>query len=88
MVVLEIFGAVLIFALGLSMTVALYVGLLGVLGAVRLVRCDRCGHLGPTSAREPLRSCPHCRHGLLLHPLQALHHHHQEQLLRDIEGSR
>lgn len=76
MVIVEIVAGVLVCMLAIGTVIAIYVGLLGILGAVRLVRCDRCGHLGMTSASQPLRSCSHCHHGQLLHPLYALHHAH------------
>jgi hypothetical protein len=74
MIVIEVLVGMLVFALGVTATAMLYFGLLAAMGAVRLVRCDHCGHLGATTPGAPLRSCPYCRHGWLLHPLHALHH--------------
>lgn len=88
MIVFVIVGIALVMVLSVVTTAALYLGLLGVLGAVRMVRCDRCRHWGWTSTTQPLRSCPRCRHGNLLHPLLALHHlyesrrHHPRELSR------
>lgn len=79
MVFLLIVGGVLVFSLAVASTVAAYMGLLGAIGAGRFARCERCGHLGFTTPNEPVRSCPSCRHGVLMHPLhaarQAVHVH-------------
>lgn len=72
MIAVEIITAVLIASLAIVMAYAGIVGLLGILGAVRFIRCDRCGHLGVTSPTQRLRSCVHCRHGML-HPLDKWH---------------
>lgn len=76
MIVIEVVGGLLITAAVVVMAYAGVVGFLGILGAVRFVRCDRCGHIGATSLRVPMRSCVHCRHGRLLHPIDAWHHSH------------
>jgi hypothetical protein len=73
MIVLVVLGVALVLALGTFATAALYLGLFGAFGAIRLVRCNRCNHWGWTSGAQPLRSCPICRHGRLLHPLVSLH---------------
>jgi len=72
-IVLVILGVVLVLALGTFATAALYLGLFGAFGAIRLVRCSHCSHWGWTSGAQPLRSCPICRHGKLLHPFVSLH---------------
>jgi hypothetical protein len=59
MVGVEVLTGVLVLALAIVMTAALYAGLWGTLGVIRFVRCDRCGHLGMPSASRPLRSCLH-----------------------------
>ncbi|MGH9080282.1 MAG: hypothetical protein ACRDYE_09470 [Acidimicrobiales bacterium] len=79
-----VIGGLLVLALALATTAALYLGLLGAIGAIRLVRCSACGHWGWTSPGRPLRSCPFCRHGHLLHPILTVHHtrwarHHEVQ---------
>lgn len=80
-----ILGILLVLGLSVIATLAFYLGLLGAIGAVRIVRCDRCNHWGWTSAPQPLRTCPICRHGSLLHPIAASHllhhrsHHHAER---------
>jgi hypothetical protein len=66
--IIEVLTVVLVVALAIVMTVALYGGLLGALGAIRFVRCDRCDHVGMTSTAAPLRACARCRHGRLFHP--------------------
>ena len=73
MIVLVVLGVVLVLALGTFATAALYLGLFGAFGAIRLVRCNHCNHWGWTSGAQPLRSCPICRHGKLLHPFVSLH---------------
>ena len=85
MVVVVIVGIALVMVLGVATTAALY---LGVLGAVRMVRCDRCRHWGWTSPTQPLRSCPRCRHGNLLHPILTLHHLYQSHRHHSREVSR
>ena len=76
MIVFEIATGLLVAAAAVVMVYAGVVGLLGILGAVRFVRCDRCGSIGVTSLREPLRSCVHCRHGHLFHPIHEWHRSH------------
>ncbi|MGH9076658.1 MAG: hypothetical protein ACRDY0_04285 [Acidimicrobiales bacterium] len=81
MTALEVVAGVLVGALFVVGTAALWVGLLGAIGAVRFVRCDRCRRFGLTSLSAPLRECVRCRHGRLLHPMVTLHdahlfHHH------------
>jgi hypothetical protein len=76
MIVLEILGGIVVLALGTFATAALYLGMFGAFGAVRLVRCSHCAHWGWTSGTQPLRSCPICRHGRLLHPLVSLRRFH------------
>jgi hypothetical protein len=55
--------------------------LFGAVGAIRLVRCSHCNHWGWTSGAQPLRSCPICRHGKLLHPFVSLHSVHARRNL-------
>jgi hypothetical protein len=76
MVVLEVCAGVLIAALATATVGAIAVGMLGMAGAIRLAPCRRCGRLGVTSLDQPLRSCMHCRHGWVLHPLYQWHHAH------------
>jgi DNA-directed RNA polymerase subunit RPC12/RpoP len=72
-VIVEVVAGVLVCCFAAVVFTAAVVGLMGVLGVLRLARCDRCGHLGVTSGAEPIASCPYCRHGVLLHPVHALH---------------
>jgi hypothetical protein len=76
MIVLVTLGVIVALALGTFATAALYLGLFGAFGAIRLVRCSHCNHWGWTSGSQPLRSCPICRHGKLLHPFVSLHWAH------------
>ena len=73
---IEVVTSVLVLLLGIVSVAAAYIGILGLFGAARMSRCARCGHLGLTSATEPLRTCPYCRHEQLLHPIVAFHHAH------------
>jgi ribosomal protein L37E len=74
MVFLLVVGGGLVLILGVASTIAAYTGLLGAIGAGSFARCQRCGHLGFTTPNEPVRSCPSCRHGVLMHPLHAVRH--------------
>lgn len=74
MVLVAVIGGLLVLALGVVTTLALYLGLLGTLGAVRLVRCATCGHWGWTSTTKPLRTCSFCRHDHLFHPILTAQH--------------
>jgi hypothetical protein len=78
MVIVEVLTAALVAALALVTLLVMCEGLGGILGMIRFARCNRCGHLGMTSATEPIRACIRCRHGHLLHPLLALHHHGEQ----------
>ncbi|HLI53292.1 MAG TPA: hypothetical protein VKU88_03120 [Acidimicrobiales bacterium] len=69
MIIVEVIAALLVLGLAVTIAYAIVVGILGIVGAIRFVRCDHCGRLGTTSIAEPLRSCVHCRHGRLLHPI-------------------
>jgi hypothetical protein len=73
---IEIVTSVLVLLLGLASLAAAYIGILGLFGVAKMSRCTRCGHLGLTSATEPLRTCPYCRHEQLFHPIVAFHHAH------------
>jgi len=64
----------LIAVLAAASTVAIFVGLLGLAGQFFVVRCASCHHLTVSSAKQPRRSCPRCRHRVLLHPRRAAHH--------------
>ena len=88
MIVVDIVGIALVMVLGVATTAALYLGLLGALGAVRMVRCDRCRKWGWTSTSQPLRSCPRCRHGNLLHTVVTLHHLYESRHRHSREVSR
>jgi hypothetical protein len=70
----EVLTIVLIAVVGMATTAAIYLGLLNWAGAFFVVRCAGCHHLTFASANEPQKSCPHCRHPVLTHPLRALHH--------------
>lgn len=74
MVALFVIGGLLLAFVGVIATFGICVGILGSCRMVRFDRCDRCGHLGLASMREPLQSCTYCRHELLMHPLDTLHH--------------
>ena len=54
-------------------TAAIYAGLLGMAGQFYVARCANCHHLTFSTVGNP-KSCPHCRHLPLLHPLRARHH--------------
>ena len=81
MIVFGVLTGVLVGVFGIFVAGASIAGLLGILGAVRFVRCDSCGRLGVSLPSVPLRSCVHCRHDLLLHPLH--HHAHTAALPRE-----
>jgi hypothetical protein len=78
-VVVWVIGGLLVAALAVVMAFGGVLGALFAVGAVRVVRCDRCRRYGITSLAQPLRSCLHCRHGRLLHPL-AWHYAHAEHV--------
>jgi hypothetical protein len=73
-----------IILVGCITTAALYVGLLGLLGAIHVVDCRSCHHQTFSFGNQPSRSCPQCRHPLLLHPLRFMRRHHtSESVVRD-----
>ena len=74
MSVYEVLTIVLIAVLGTAATAAIYLGLLNWAGAFFVVRCAACHHLTFAGANEAQKSCPHCRHPVLTHPLYALNH--------------
>jgi hypothetical protein len=63
-----------VFVLATAATLAIYLGLLNWMGAFYVVRCGTCHHLTYAGANQIQRSCPHCRHPVLTHPLYAAHH--------------
>ena len=67
----------LIAVLALAATVAIYIGLANWFGVAYVVRCAACHHLTLSSAKSPERSCPHCRHPALLHPIYTAGHREQ-----------
>jgi len=73
---------VVIVVLATAATLAIYLGLLNWMGAFFVVRCGTCHHLTYAGAEETQRSCPHCRHPVLLHPLYAAHHPRSASALR------
>ena len=70
----EVLTITLIAVLGLAATAAIYVGVIGLLGGFYFARCAQCGHLTFSTTKWPTRSCVHCRHPVLMHPLHAAHH--------------
>lgn len=74
MSVYEVLTIVLIALIGTAATAAIYLGLLNWAGAFFVVRCASCHHLAFSTANATQRSCPHCRHPVLTHPLYSLHH--------------
>ncbi len=74
MSVYEVLTVVLIGVLAIATTAAIYLGLLNWIGAFFVVRCEACHHLTFSSAKTAQKSCPHCRHPVLTHPLYALQH--------------
>jgi ribosomal protein S27E len=74
MSVYEVLTVALIMVLAVATTAAIYIGLLNWIGAFFVVRCAECHHLTFSSAKTAQKSCPHCRHPVLTHPLYAIHH--------------
>jgi hypothetical protein len=74
MSVYEVLTFALIAVLAVATTAAIYLGLLNWMGALFVVRCASCHHLTFSSAKTAQKSCPHCRHPVLTHPLYAIHH--------------
>ena len=74
MSVYEVLTIALIAVLAVATTAAIYLGLLNWIGAFFVVRCAACHHLTFSSAKMAQKSCPHCRHPVLTHPLYSLHH--------------
>lgn len=74
MAVYEVLTLAVIFVIGTAATLAIYLGLLNWIGGFFVVRCDECHHLTFSSANRSQRSCPHCRHPLLMHPIYSAHH--------------
>jgi ribosomal protein S27E len=74
MSVYEALTVLLIVVIGTAATAAIYLGLLNWAGAFFIVRCEACHHLAFSSAKTAQKSCPHCRHPVLTHPLYAMHH--------------
>jgi DNA-directed RNA polymerase subunit RPC12/RpoP len=72
-VVVEVLVGILVCCFAAVVFAAAVIGLMGALGVLRLARCNRCSHLAVTPGAEPMGSCPYCRHGVLLHPVHALH---------------
>jgi len=75
MTVFEVSTIALIAILAAATTAAIYIGLLNWMGALYVVRCQACHHLTFSTANQPERSCPHCRHPALMHPIYVMHHH-------------
>lgn len=73
MAMYEVLTLVVVVALAVAATAAIYYGLLGMTGQFFVVRCAACGHLTSSPADQPQASCPHCRHPVLLHPWHSLH---------------
>jgi DNA-directed RNA polymerase subunit RPC12/RpoP len=71
--VYEVLTIALIVVLAAASTAAIYLGLRGWAGDLYVVRCASCNHLTFASADQPPHSCPYCRHGVLLHPMHAIH---------------
>jgi hypothetical protein len=72
----ELLAVVLLTAVGILTTAMLYLGLTGLLGGLFFVRCRCCEHWTLSFSDATTRSCTHCRHTTLLHPLRALHTRH------------
>jgi DNA-directed RNA polymerase subunit RPC12/RpoP len=75
MIALEVAGAVVLLALGLTVTWMAIVGLMGITGAVRLRRCRTCGHL-VTTTRQIRSACPYCHHPWLGRHVVHMRLHH------------
>ena len=73
MTIEEVFTIAVIAVLATAATAAIYLGLLNWIGAFYVVRCAACHHLTFSSTKGAQASCPHCRHPVLMHPIQALH---------------
>ena len=69
---------VFIVLVGSITTAALYVGLAGLLGGIHVVDCGSCHHQTFSFGDAPTRSCPQCRHPLLLHPLRFTRRHRKQ----------
>ena len=74
MTVYEDLTFALIFVAGAAATAAIYLGALGLLGGLDIVRCASCNHWTLASTDQRQRSCFWCRHTVMTHPLQAVHH--------------
>jgi hypothetical protein len=70
----EVFTLGLIAVLATAATAAIYLGLLNWIGAFYVVRCEACHHLTFSSMNQSPKSCPHCRHPALMHPIHSLRH--------------
>ncbi|MCB0942501.1 MAG: hypothetical protein KDB72_19935 [Mycobacterium sp.] len=77
MTVYEVLTVVVIVILGTAATAAIYFGLLNWIGGAYVVRCARCHHLTVSSVRRQPRTCTHCRHPVLMHPVHAVRHPRQ-----------
>ena len=76
MSVYEVLTVVLIAVIGAAAIAAIYLGLLNWVGAFYVVRCAACRHLTFAGTNVAQKSCPHCRHPVLTHPLYSMHHRH------------
>jgi hypothetical protein len=74
MSVYEVLTIILIAVVGTATTAAIYLGLLNWVGAFFVVRCAACHHLTFASSNVAQKSCPHCRHPVLTHPLYSARH--------------
>jgi ribosomal protein S27E len=74
MTVYEVLTVAVILIVGAAATLAIYLGLLNWIGGFFVVRCDECHHLTFSSANQSRRSCAHCRHPILMHPIYSAHH--------------
>ena len=74
MSVYEVLTVVLIAVIATAATAAIYLGLLNWIGAFFVVRCAACHHLTFSSGKTAQKSCPHCRHPVLTHPIRSVHH--------------
>ncbi|MBV9512704.1 MAG: hypothetical protein JO280_01480 [Mycobacteriaceae bacterium] len=72
MTVYEVLTVILIAALALGTTIAIYVGLIGLIGGVYFVECAKCGHLTFSSSNQRAGSGGRCRHPVHMHPLHAM----------------
>jgi hypothetical protein len=75
MIVLEVLLGVILLGFTVATVVMAIVAGLCLLGLLRFVRCPSCDRLSLVPPGSSERSCAHCRHPDLYHPLHSLHGH-------------